>query len=89
MSTPKQEKWIASNLKTLEVPVCIGIGAAFDFMSGRIPRAPMVFQKAGLEWLYRLYREPRRLWKRYLLGNFIFLSHLTAAWIRQRSRPSK
>jgi N-acetylglucosaminyldiphosphoundecaprenol N-acetyl-beta-D-mannosaminyltransferase len=86
MSTPKQEKWIASNLKNLEVPVSIGIGAAFDFMSGRIPRAPLFFQKTGLEWLYRLYREPRRLWKRYLLGNFVFLSHLGAACFRFRLR---
>jgi N-acetylglucosaminyldiphosphoundecaprenol N-acetyl-beta-D-mannosaminyltransferase len=89
MSSPKQEKWIASNLKNLEVPVSIGIGAAFDFMSGRMPRAPLFFQESGLEWLYRLYREPRRLWKRYLLGNFIFLSHLGAAWIRFRFRSVK
>ena len=86
MSTPKQEKWIASNMQSFEVPVCIGIGAAFDFISGRIPRAPLFFQKTGMEWLYRLYREPRRLWKRYLLGNFIFLSHLGVAWLRFRLR---
>lgn len=89
MSTPKQEKWIAANLKDLKVPVSVGIGAAFDFLSGRIQRAPLIFQKSGLEWLYRLYCEPRRLWKRYLLGNFIFLSHLGAAWIKLRLRSSK
>jgi N-acetylglucosaminyldiphosphoundecaprenol N-acetyl-beta-D-mannosaminyltransferase len=89
MSAPKQELWIASNLHTLNVPICMGIGAAFDFLSGRIPRAPLFLQKCGLEWLYRLYREPRRLWKRYLLGNAIFLSHLGVAWIRRRfSHPS-
>jgi len=89
MSTPKQEKWIASNLKDLKVPVSIGIGAAFDFLSGRIPRAPRFLQDSGFEWLYRLGCEPRRLWKRYLLGNFIFLSHLGAAWIKFRFRSAK
>lgn len=84
MSTPKQEKWIGSNIAYLEVPVAIGIGAAFDFISGRIPRAPLIFQRAGIEWLYRLWREPRRLWKRYLLGNAIFLAHLGVAWLRLR-----
>jgi N-acetylglucosaminyldiphosphoundecaprenol N-acetyl-beta-D-mannosaminyltransferase len=86
MSTPKQEKWIAANLDQLDVPVSIGIGAAFDFMSGRIPRAPEQFQKMGMEWLYRLWCEPRRLWRRYLLGNMIFLAHLAWSWIRVHSR---
>lgn len=89
MSTPKQEKWIASNLKHLQIPVSIGIGAAFDFLSGRIPRAPRFLQESGFEWLYRLCCEPRRLWKRYLLGNFVFLSHLSAAWIKFRFRSAK
>jgi len=82
MSMPKQEKWIASNRTHLKVPVAIGIGAAFDFLSGRVKRAPKAFQMAGMEWLYRLWCEPRRLWKRYFLGNFIFLSHLGVAWLR-------
>jgi N-acetylglucosaminyldiphosphoundecaprenol N-acetyl-beta-D-mannosaminyltransferase len=73
MSMPKQEKWIARHRAQLSVPVSIGVGAAFDFLSGQIPRAPLRLQKIGLEWLYRLYCEPRRLWKRYLLGNAIFL----------------
>ncbi len=76
LSAPKQEKWIAKHLQELNIPVCIGVGAAFDFISGRIPRAPYRMQKRGLEWLYRLYCEPRRLWKRYLLGNSVFLSLL-------------
>lgn len=88
MSAPKQELWIAENLAQLQVPICMGIGAAFDFLSGRIPRAPLFMQRIGMEWLYRLAREPRRLWKRYLLGNFIFLSHLTVAWLRMRFRPA-
>lgn len=84
MSAPKQEKWIAANLTKLQVPVCIGIGAAFDFLSGRIPRAPDYLQKMGLEWLHRLGCEPRRLWKRYLLGNAIFLSLLLKELIKRR-----
>jgi len=76
MTCPKQEIWIAKNLHRLQVPVCAGVGAAFDFLSGSIPRAPQWLRQSGLEWLYRLYCEPRRLWKRYLLGNAIFLSLL-------------
>ena len=84
MSAPKQEKWIAENLQSLGVPVSIGIGAAFDFLSGEIPRAPMWLQTSGLEWAYRLYREPRRLWKRYLLGNLVFLSLLAVKAMKNR-----
>lgn len=73
VSTGKQEKWLSQNLNQLNVPVCLAVGAAFDFLSGRIPRAPEWLRVRGLEWLYRLYREPRRLWKRYLLGNAVFL----------------
>jgi N-acetylglucosaminyldiphosphoundecaprenol N-acetyl-beta-D-mannosaminyltransferase len=86
MSMPKQEKWIAEHKSHLHVPVAIGIGAAFDFLSGRIPRAPIFFQRLGLEWAYRLYCEPRRLWRRYLLGNTIFVTHLTWAFLRHKAR---
>lgn len=87
MSAPKQEKWIAENLKRHNIPVSIGVGAAFDFLSGRIPRAPKLLQNIGLEWLYRLYREPRRLWKRYLLGNLLFLLLLMREAFRNRFLP--
>jgi len=76
MSAPKQEKWIAAHLQTFHIPLCVGVGAAFDFISGRIPRAPNWMQKSGLEWAYRLFCEPKRLWRRYLLGNLVFLSLL-------------
>ncbi len=88
LSAPKQEKWIADNLHRIGVPVSVGVGAAFDFLSGRIPRAPVYLQVIGLEWLYRLYREPRRLWKRYLLGNAVFLSRLLGQLIRLRFSSS-
>ncbi len=72
MGVPKQEKWLRRYLHDLNVPVAWGVGALFDFISGRFPRAPIWMRKMGLEWLFRLIVEPRRLWKRYLLGNFIF-----------------
>jgi N-acetylglucosaminyldiphosphoundecaprenol N-acetyl-beta-D-mannosaminyltransferase len=62
---PKQEKWIARHARDLQVPVCIGVGASIDFLSGRISRAPLWMRAAGLEWLYRFFREPRRLGPRY------------------------
>jgi exopolysaccharide biosynthesis WecB/TagA/CpsF family protein len=65
---PKQEWWILENEAELNVPVIAGIGAAFDFHSGNKKRAPLFIQKLRLEWLYRLFQEPGRLWKRYLGG---------------------
>ena len=65
LSTPKQERWMAVHLGRIEAPVMIGVGAAFDFLSGRKRQAPRWMQRAGLEWLFRLASEPRRLWPRY------------------------
>ena len=73
MSSPKQDLWIARNLKRLQVPVSIGVGAAFNFLSGEIKRAPRWTHRTGLEWLWRLCHEPRRLWRRYLFCNIAFL----------------
>jgi N-acetylglucosaminyldiphosphoundecaprenol N-acetyl-beta-D-mannosaminyltransferase len=67
LSTPKQEKWMAKFADRLPNLLMIGVGAAFDFHAGRVKQAPSYLQRAGLEWLYRLYAEPRRLWKRYIL----------------------
>jgi len=72
LSTPKQERWMASFCHRLEVPVLIGVGAAFDFLSGRKRRAPLWMQSWGLEWLYRFAQEPRRLWRRYLVDGARF-----------------
>ncbi|MDB5409353.1 MAG: glycosyltransferase [Rhodospirillales bacterium] len=66
LSTPKQERWMQRQLGHVEAPILIGIGAAFDFHSGRKPQAPRWMQRGGLEWLFRLGTEPRRLWRRYL-----------------------
>lgn len=69
IGVPKQEKWMAAMRERLDAPVLIGVGAAFDFHAGLIPQAPRWMQKAGLEWLFRLAQEPRRLWRRYLTYN--------------------
>jgi N-acetylglucosaminyldiphosphoundecaprenol N-acetyl-beta-D-mannosaminyltransferase len=65
LSTPKQEMWMASHVGRLKAPVLVGVGAAFDFLSGAKSQAPVWMQRSGLEWAYRLAQEPRRLWKRY------------------------
>lgn len=69
MGTPTQEKWIAAHRSQLSVPVVWAVGALFDFVSGRIPRGPHWMTEHGLEWLCRLAIEPRKLWRRYLIGN--------------------
>ena len=73
LSTPKQERWMAAHVNRLKAPVLIGVGAAFDFNAGLKKRAPLWMQKCGLEWLYRLLDEPKRLWKRYLINNPLFI----------------
>jgi N-acetylglucosaminyldiphosphoundecaprenol N-acetyl-beta-D-mannosaminyltransferase len=75
LSTPKQERWMSRMRDRLDAPVLIGVGAAFDFLSGRVRQAPRWMQRSGLEWLYRLGQEPRRLWRRYLRNNprFVYL----------------
>ncbi len=79
IGVPKQEKWMAALRPSLEAPVLVGVGAAFDFLAGLVPQAPPMLQKAGLEWAFRLTQEPRRLWRRYLRYNPRFV----AAFARQ------
>jgi len=67
LSTPKQEQWMYEHRERLKVPVMLGVGAAFDMNSGRLRRAPKWMRESGLEWLFRLLAEPRRLWRRYLV----------------------
>jgi len=80
MGVPIQEKWIARNRDRLNVSVVVAVGGLFDYYSGRSPRAPLALRSTGLEWLWRLALEPRRLAKRYLGGNVQFLAR--AAWLR-------
>jgi N-acetylglucosaminyldiphosphoundecaprenol N-acetyl-beta-D-mannosaminyltransferase len=73
LGCPKQERWMREHRDKLRVPVVVGVGQAFDIHSGEAPQAPIWMRKNGLEWLYRLYREPRRLWRRYLIYNTKFI----------------
>jgi N-acetylglucosaminyldiphosphoundecaprenol N-acetyl-beta-D-mannosaminyltransferase len=73
LGSPKQEYWIYANHQEIGVPISIGIGASFELVSGVVKRAPKLMQKTGLEWFFRLLIEPQRLWKRYLVGNSIFV----------------
>ena len=73
LSTPKQEKFMAEYLPRLDVTLMVGVGAAFDFHSGRVKQSPRWMQRSGLEWFYRLCQEPRRLARRYLKNNPLFL----------------
>jgi N-acetylglucosaminyldiphosphoundecaprenol N-acetyl-beta-D-mannosaminyltransferase len=69
LSTPKQERWMAAHVGRLRAPALLGVGAAFDIHAGTLRQAPPWMQRSGLEWAYRLYREPRRLWRRYFSNN--------------------
>jgi len=69
---PKQEVWFNRNKTALKVPVSIGIGGTFEFIAGTVSRAPVWMQKIGLEWIYRILQDPKRLWKRYFIGFFKF-----------------
>lgn len=74
MTAPKQEKWTYSHWEELNIHCHVGtIGAVFDFFAGTVERAPMRWQRNGLEWLYRLLKEPKRMWRRYIIGNALFL----------------
>ncbi len=85
LGSPKQDFWMSLNRPLLDVPVIIGVGAAFDFLSGLKPQAPRWMQRSGLEWLFRLASEPHRLWRRYLIGNVEFLYYLTREKIKRLS----
>lgn len=83
LGAPKQDFWCALNRPALEAPVMIGIGAAFDFLSGMKLQAPRWVQCSGMEWLFRLCCEPGRLWRRYLIGNARFIGLLSKEMIRK------
>lgn len=73
LGAPKQENWIYANYQQLNVPISIGIGVSFELVAGMVQRAPVLMQKSGLEWLFRLIVEPKRLWQRYVVGNPLFI----------------
>lgn len=89
ISSPRQEYWMSAHVGKVGCPVLIGVGAAFDFHSGRKRQAPRWIQRSGLEWLFRLLNEPRRLWQRYLLGYPRFVVLAARQFIQEqiRSKP--
>lgn len=84
LGAPKQELWIDRMATELGPTVALGIGASLDFICGRVRRSPRWMSQAGLEWLFRLGQEPRRLWRRYLVNDPVFAAILLRSW---RSRP--
>jgi N-acetylglucosaminyldiphosphoundecaprenol N-acetyl-beta-D-mannosaminyltransferase len=87
LGSPKQELFMAAHAPTLDTAVLIGVGAAFDFHSGRVRQAPRWIRQGGLEWLFRLATEPRRLGARYLRTNPRFILHVLAQRLRLRRYP--
>jgi N-acetylglucosaminyldiphosphoundecaprenol N-acetyl-beta-D-mannosaminyltransferase len=84
MGSPAQELFLDAHLERLGVPFSLGVGGSFDHVAGHVKRAPVWMQRVGLEWLDRLAREPRRLWRRYVFGNARFAAML----VRERLRRS-
>lgn len=76
MGNPAQELWLQANLEATGARLGIGVGAFFDFTAGQVPRAPRLMNRLGMEWLFRLAQEPRRMWRRYLVGNPTFLARV-------------
>ena len=88
MTSPKKEKFLARWSDRLGTPVCHGVGGSFDVFAGKVLRAPERWQRLGLEWLYRLKQEPRRLWRRYLTTNTLFCAMVLSELLKRRPRPS-
>lgn len=89
MGVPLQEIWINQHASQLPGITCMGVGGLFDFLAERVVRAPRSIRAIGMEWLWRLMMEPTRLWRRYLIGNFVFFSLVMtyAFTLRQHARP--
>ena len=82
--SPRKEFWLGEHLPALGVPFAMGVGGSFDVVAGKVDRAPMWAQRSGLEWVYRVIQEPRRLWKRYLVGN----THFIWLTLKEMVRPA-
>lgn len=85
LGSPKQEYWMADHYRDAGAIIYMGVGATFDFMSGRVRRAPRLFQRIGLEWLWRVAMEPRRLWRRYLVEDLVFFKIFARQLQRRRA----
>jgi N-acetylglucosaminyldiphosphoundecaprenol N-acetyl-beta-D-mannosaminyltransferase len=88
MPTPRKERFLRKHRETLGIPFIMGVGGSLDVLAGHVSRAPQAMQRAGLEWLYRVYQEPRRMWWRYANTNVVFAGLLARAWLAHRVRAS-
>lgn len=89
LGSPKQDLWMYEHRDRLNAPVMIGVGAAFDFLAGTKPQAPRWIRGSGFEWLFRLLTEPKRLWRRYLVNNSLFIYYVTKECFLKKFRPQK
>ena len=89
LSTPKQECFMAEYLPKLDTTLMFGVGAAFDFHSGRVKPAPRWIQRSGFEWLYRMVRDPKRLARRYLVNNPLFVVRIARQLVREKAEKLK
>lgn len=87
MGSPQKEIFLNKHLNYMEIPFVMGVGGSFDVVAGVTKRAPMWMQKAGLEWFFRFLCEPKRMWKRYLVTNIIFLGMIIKALISGQKEP--
>jgi N-acetylglucosaminyldiphosphoundecaprenol N-acetyl-beta-D-mannosaminyltransferase len=88
LGTPKQDRWMGDHVSKIDAAILIGVGAAFDYLAGQLQPAPQWMQRAGLEWVFRLASEPRRLAHRYLIGNLIFVACAARQFMRMKSNVS-
>jgi N-acetylglucosaminyldiphosphoundecaprenol N-acetyl-beta-D-mannosaminyltransferase len=86
ITSPKKEIFLNAYKDLIRVPFIMGVGGSFDVVSGKTKRAPLWMQRSGLEWLFRIYQEPRRMWKRYAITNTLFLILFFKQWARQGFR---
>lgn len=86
LGSPKQDVWMRDHRQCIKAPIMVGVGAGFDFLAGLKPQAPRWMQRSGLEWLFRLLCEPRRLAGRYLIGNSLFLWYLFLSFFQKSSK---
>jgi N-acetylglucosaminyldiphosphoundecaprenol N-acetyl-beta-D-mannosaminyltransferase len=88
MSSPKKELFLSAWKQQLSIPFVMGVGGTFDVVAGQVKRAPRWMQKSGMEWLFRLAQEPRRMWRRYLVEDMAFFRLVWIEWRTQRREPS-
>jgi N-acetylglucosaminyldiphosphoundecaprenol N-acetyl-beta-D-mannosaminyltransferase len=84
LGSPKQDLWMYEHRQRINAPVMIGVGAAFDFLAGTKPQAPRWMRGAGFEWFFRLITEPKRLWRRYLINNLLFIWYVAVDLLKKR-----